>query len=102
MEVREIFETVVKGPLLEVKFRLTSDSDEEIRTFEFVLDEIETYGYYILTEDFDLFDFDDNWEDDEFEYSDDDEEVNVDLDELRSFMNEYFLINDNLPPAELF
>lgn len=102
MEVREIFETVVKGPLLEVKFRLTTDTDDEIRTFEFVLDEIAEYGYTVLTEDFDLFDFDDDWEDDDFEYSDDDDEFTVDEDELMSFMNEYFLINDNLPPAELF
>lgn len=102
MEIREIFETVIKGPLLEVKFRLTTDSDDEIRTFEFMLDEIEEYGYTVLTEDFDLFDFDDNWEDDEYEFEDKDDEFTVDEEELTAFMNEYFLINNNLPPAELF
>ena len=104
MEIREIIETSVKEPIIEVKFRLATDSDEVMRTVEFQLDEIEDYGYNILTEDFDLFDIDD-WdeEDDEFEYSDDEiDELNVDEDELISFMNEYFLINDHVPPAELF
>ena len=30
------------------------------------------------------------------------DELNVDEEELISFMNEYFLINDHVPPAELF
>ena len=104
MEIREIIETSVKEPIIEVKFRLATDSDEVMRTVEFQLDEIEDYGYNILTEDFDLFDIDD-WdeEDDEFEYSDDEiDELNVDEEELISIMNEYFLINDHVPPAELF
>ena len=104
MEIREIIETSVKEPIIEVKFRLATDSDEVMRTVEFQLDEIEDYGYNILTEDFDLFDIED-WdeEDDEFEYSDDEiDELNVDEEELISFMNEYFLINDHVPPAELF
>jgi hypothetical protein len=104
MEIREIIETSVKEPIIEVKFRLATDSDEVMRTVEFQLDEIEDYGYNILNEDFDLFDIDD-WdeEDDGFEYSDDEiDELNVDEEELISFMNEYFLINDHVPPAELF
>lgn len=102
MEVREIIETTVKEPIIEIKFRLDTDSDDVMRTVEFQLDEIEDYGYNVLTEDFDLFDFDDNWEDEDYEYSDDDDELSVDEDELISFMNEYFLINDRVPPAELF
>lgn len=102
MEVREIIETTIKEPIIEIKFRLDTDSDDVMRTVEFQLDEIEDYGYNVLTEDFDLFDFDDNWEDEDYEYSDDDNELSVDEDELISFMNEYFLINDRVPPAELF
>ena len=56
MEIREIIETSVKEPIIEVKFRLATDSDEVMRTVEFQLDEIEDYGYNILNEDFDLFD----------------------------------------------
>ena len=73
MEVREIIETTVKEPIIEIKFRLVTDSDEVMRSVEFQLDEIEEYGYNILTEDFDLFDIDDDWENDEFDYLDDDE-----------------------------
>jgi len=103
MEVREIIETTVKEPIIEVKFRLVTDSDDVMRSVEFQLDEIEEYGYNVLTEDFDLFDIDDDWEDEEFDYLDDeDNELNVDEEELISFMNEYFLINDHVPPAELF
>ena len=59
MEVREIVETVIKEPLLEVRFRMNTDTDEVIRITEFDLQEIEDYGYNVITEDFDLFDFDD-------------------------------------------
>jgi len=103
MEVREIIETTVKEPIIEVKFRFVTDSDEVMRSVEFQLDEIEEYGYNILTEDFDLFDIDDDWEDEDYDYlDDDDDELNIDEEELISFMNEYFLINDHVPPAELF
>jgi hypothetical protein len=102
MEVREIIETTIKEPIIEVKFRLATDSDEVMRTVEFQLGEIEEYGYNVLTEDFDLFDIDDDWEDENFDYIDDEDELNVDEEELISFMNEYFLINDHVPPAELF
>ena len=103
MEIREIIETTVKQPIIEVKFRLDTDSDEVMRTVEFQITEIEEYGYTILTEDFDLFDIDEWDDDDDFEYSDDElDDLNVDDEELISFMNEYFLINDHVPPAELF
>ena len=82
---------------------MDTDSDEVMRTVEFQITEIEEYGYTILTEDFDLFDIDEWDDDDDFEYSDDElDDLNVDEEELISFMNEYFLINDHVPPAELF
>lgn len=103
MEVREIVETIIKEPLIEVRFRLSTDTDEVIRIVEFQLDEIEQYGYNILTDDFDLFDFgDDDWEDDDYDSSEDEDELNVDEQELMTFMNEFFLITNHVPPAELF
>lgn len=102
MEVREIIETSIKEPIIEVKFRLNTDSDEVMRTVEFQLGEIEEYGYNVLTEDFDLFDIDDDWEDEDFDYMEDEDELNIDEEVLISFMNEYFLINGHVPPAELF
>ena len=44
MEVREIVETVIKEPLLEVRFRMSTDTDEVIRIAEFDLQEIEDVG----------------------------------------------------------
>jgi len=102
MEVREIVETVIKEPLLEVRFRMSTDTDEVIRITEFDLQEIEDYGYNVITENFDLFDFDDDeWDDGQVEM-DDDESLEIDEDELISFMNEFFLINNHVPPAEMF
>jgi len=83
MEVREIVETVIKDPLLEVRFRMSTDTDEVIRIAEFDLQEIEDYGYNVITEDFDLFDFDDDeWEDGDVEM-DDDESLEIDEDESK-------------------
>ncbi len=50
MEVREIVETIVREPVLEVRFRLDSDSDDVIRISEFIISEIQDYGYNVLYE----------------------------------------------------
>ena len=101
MEVREIVETIVKENVIEVRFRFDEDNDDVIRICEFDVKEIADYGYMVLTEDFDVFDFsdDDDWDDDNEDENDD---LFVDEDELISFMNEYFMITDKIPPAELF
>ena len=101
MEVREIVETIVKDSIIEVRFRFDTDNDDVIRISEFDTKEIADYGYMVLTEDFDVFDFseDDDWNDDSEDENDD---LFVDEDELISFMNEYFMITDKIPPAELF
>ena len=64
MEVREIVETIVREPVLEVRFRLDSDSDDVIRISEFIISEIQDYGYNVLYEEFDLFDYDEDEDDD--------------------------------------
>jgi len=103
MEVREIVETVLRDPILEVHFRLDTDADDVIRISEFVIDEIEDYGYSVVTEEFDLFGMDDDWdEDDNFEYDMESDDKVVDEDELISFMNEFFLITGDIPDAEFF
>ena len=95
MEVREIVETIVREPVLEVRFRLDSDSDDVIRISEFIISEIQDYGYNVLYEEFDLFDYD-NYVDDE------DISSEVDEDELISFMNEFFMISGDIPEPEMF
>ena len=104
MEVREIVETVLREPILEVRFRLDLDSDDVIRVSEFVISEIEDYGYSVVTEDFDLFGMDEDWdEDEEYDYDwDNDDSKVIDEEELLAFMNEFFMINGNIPEAEFF
>ena len=66
MEVREIVETIVREPVLEVHFRMDVDGDDVIRVKEFIIDEIVDYGYEVLIEDFDIFSSI-TWTDDEEE-----------------------------------
>jgi len=105
MEVREIVETIVREPVLEVHFRMDVDGDDVIRVKEFIIDEIVDYGYEVLIEDFDIFSSI-TWTDDEeedYDYEDSDKEpVEVDEDELIAFMNEFFMISGDLPEPEFF
>jgi hypothetical protein len=102
MEVREIVETIVREPVLEVRFRLDSDSDDVIRISEFIISEIQDYGYNVLYEEFDLFDYDEDEDDDNNYVDDEDISSEVDEDELISFMNEFFMISGDIPEPEMF
>ena len=104
MEVREIVETIVREPVLEVRFRMDVDGDDVIRVKEFIIEEIEDYGYNAITDDFDIFESI-TWSDDEEEYNyedSDDNIIEVDEDELVAFMNEFFLISGGIPDPEFF
>lgn len=105
MEVREIVETIIREPILEVRFRMDVDGDDVIRVKEFIINEIDDYGYNVITEDFDIFE-DIEWtddDDDDYEYNDDDpSEMEVDEEELISFMNEFFMISGDIPEPEFF
>jgi hypothetical protein len=82
---------------IEVQFRLTIDSDEELRTDYIDLNEASDFGYELIMEDYNLQGDDD--EDDEFYWL---ESPSVDEDVLFSFLNEYYIINpDKLPKPEL-
>ena len=102
MEVREIVETIVREPVLEVRVRLDSDSDDVIRISEFIISEIQDYGYNVLYEEFDLFDYDEDEDDDNNYVDDEDISSEVDEDELISFMNEFFMISGDIPEPEMF
>ena len=102
MEVREIVETIVREPVLEVRFRLDSDSDDVIRISEFIISEIQDYGYNVLYEEFDLFDYDEDEDDDNNYVDDEDISSEVDEDELISFMNDFFMISGDIPEPEMF
>lgn len=82
---------------IEVQFRLSIDSDEELRTDYIDLNEASDFGYELIMEDYNLQGDDD--EDDEFYWL---ESPSVDEDVLFSFLNEYYIINpDKLPKPEL-
>ena len=103
MEIKELVSYYINetSHMLEVTFRTLTDNEDEIRTDQIVLEEIETFGYNIsnnINEDF--------YEDDDEEFEDmfdDFEEEELDEDEIVSFLNEYYLIYPKkLPEAQLF
>jgi hypothetical protein len=81
---------------IEVSFRLTIDSEDEIRNDVINLDEAEDFGYDLIQENLDFFDFDDDFEEDDEDFQ------SVDEDVLLSFLNEYYIVNsDKLPKVEI-
>lgn len=80
---------------VEIQFRFNIDSDEEIRTDIIDLNEALDFGYELLVEDFDL----NEDEDDEYYWLD---SPSIDEDQLISFLNEYYIVNqDKIPKPEL-
>ena len=103
MEIKELVSYYINetSHMLEVTFRTLTDNEDEIRTDQIVLDEIDTFVYNIsnnIDEDF----FDDDDEEFEDMFDDFDEDI-LDEDEIISFLNEYYLIYPKkLPEAQLF
>jgi hypothetical protein len=97
MEIQELifFYLHENTATIEVQFRLSVDSEEEIRTDFIDLNEASDFGYELIMEDFGEVDD----EDDEFYWLD---SPSVDEDNLLSFLNEYYIVNsDKLPKPEL-
>lgn len=83
---------------MEVSFRMSIDSEDEMRSDVINLDESKEYGYTIVEENLDFFDLSD-YEEDEFD--DMGEFQSVDEDILIQFLNEYYVVNtDKLPKPE--
>jgi len=83
MEIKELVSYYINetSHTLDVTFKTLTDSEDEIRTDQIVLDEIETFGYNILNNINDDF-FEDD--DEEFEdMFDDFEEEELDEDEMQ-------------------
>jgi hypothetical protein len=102
MEIQELvyFYILEESRTIEVSFRLTTDGEDELRTDFIELSEAEDFGYNIITEDLDFMnDYMDDEDDMEEDWSD---ILNIDEDNLISFLNEFYIINPNkLPKAEL-
>jgi hypothetical protein len=104
MEILEIINYNVdfKSNILDVSFRLIDDADDTQRTDRIDYSTVEEYGYDLVSEDFDIFD---DIDDDEDDYQEDylDDDVELDEEELISFLNEYYLVNPlSLPRATFF
>jgi hypothetical protein len=97
MEIKEIVSYFVnsRSNILEVSFRTIDDEDEVMRTDIIDYNIIESYGFDLVTESFDFFD-----DDDDIEFVED--KVELDEEELITFLNEYYIVNPKLLPESEF
>jgi hypothetical protein len=98
MEIKEIVDIFVHENVVEVHFRMVNDEEDTIRVDEFEFDIFDEYGYPVLSEDQTILEYDD--ENDSFDLDFLDVEVNES--ELVSFMNEYYMITNDIPNSEFF
>ena len=104
MEIKELVGFYINdtSQTLDVTFRLITDNEDMIRTDQINLDEAESFGLNLEDNNTDPFDSDD---DDYFaemirSYESD---LDVDEDEIISFLNEYYMVNPKkLPKPEFF
>ena len=99
MEIKEIVSYYFNNEtnLVDVSFRTIEDEEDVVRIDTINYNVIESYGFDLITESFDL--FDDELEDDLFE------ETKIELDEdiLISFLNEYDIVNQaSIPNPEFY
>jgi len=95
MEIKEIVSYFMNSDsnIMEVSFRTIEDNDEVIRVDQIDYSIVEEYGFDLVTESLDFFDED---EDDSFV---DEDKVELDEDELITFLNEYYTIHPNSLPS---
>lgn len=99
MEIKEILNYFLNNEtnILEVSFRTIDDSDEVFRSDNIDYDIVEDYGFDLETESFDFFD------DEIDEDYGDKEDVELDEDELITFLNEYYTVNPHkIPKSEMY
>ena len=100
MEIRELVSYYLYEDTkrIEVTFKLSLDSEDEVRNDIINLEEAEEFGYNLIEDNNDFFQFDDE-EDDEDDF---DDFIDIDEDLLISFLNEYYIVNPNkLPKPEI-
>lgn len=98
MEIKEIVDYFVNTEtnILEVNFRTIDDSEDEVRIDNIDYSIVSEYGYDLETESFDFFDDED--EDDSYENK---EKIELDVDDLISFLNEYYTLNESSIPKSV-
>ena len=99
MEIKEIVSYYFNNEanLVDVSFRTIEDEEDVVRIDTIDYSVIESYGFDLITESFDF--FDDEFEDDLYE----EEKIELDENELISFLNEYYEVNPkSLPKADFY
>lgn len=104
MEIKELVGYYVNdtSQTLDVTFRLITDNEDTIRTDQIDLDDAESFGLNFGINNNDSFESDDD------DYLDEmirnyEIDLEVDDDEVVSFLNEYYMVNPKkLPKPELF
>ena len=109
MEIKEIINHYVNftNDILEVSFRTIDDDDTELRNAEIPVVEIIAFGYDCIKNDSSLLEmFEDEEDDGDDEFFDGisrNKNESLDVYDLMSFLNEYYLVYpDLLPKKELF
>ena len=106
MEIKEIVNHYVNftNDILEVSFRTIDDADNELRNAEIPVVEIIAFGYDFIKNDSNILDaFDDDEDDDFFDEISMIKDESLDIHDLISFLNEYYLVYpEQLPKKELF
>jgi hypothetical protein len=98
MEIKEIVEYFVNTEtnILEVSFRTIDDGEDEVRIDNIDYSIVSEYGYDLETDSFDF--FGDEEDEDSFE---DEEKIELDVDDLVSFLNEYYTLNESSLPKSV-
>ena len=102
MEIKEIVSYFLNAEsnILEVSFRTIDDEDDVLRTDNIDYSVTEEYGFVLESDTFGFYDSEFEDEEDLFE---EDSKIELDEDELISFLNEYYEINPkSLPKPELY
>ncbi len=97
MEIKEIVEYFVNTEtnILEVSFRTIDDGEDEVRIDNIDYSIVSEYGYDLETDSFDFF-----GDEDEDSYEDE-EKIELDVDDLVSFLNEYYTLNESSLPKSV-
>jgi hypothetical protein len=108
MEIKEIVNHYVNftNDILEVCFRTIDDADNELRNAEIPVVEIIAFGYDFIKNDsslLEMFDSDNDGDDEFFDETSLIKDEFLDVYDLMSFLNEYYLVYpEQLPKKELF
>ena len=100
MEIKEIVSYYFNSEknLLEISFRTIEDDEDVVRIDTINYDVVESYGFDLVTESFDFF-----VDDLDEEVYEENEKIELDEDELITFLNEYYIVNpDSIPDPEFY